>query len=82
MASPWTPLSPWLVGVRSVFDGNNLDAMVVHVDAVDHAVVASSGNVQACELQVQMFTDAMRVGRQRAVEELDDRRGDFLRQAA
>jgi hypothetical protein len=59
------------VGVRSVLDGDDLDAVVGVVDAVDGAVVAAPGAVQAGQPELQGLADPVRVGRERAVGELD-----------
>jgi len=63
-----------------VLDGDDVDAMLGVVDAVDHAVVAASSAVQPFEVELQRFADAWRVGGKRAVDELDDGGRDLLGQ--
>src|ERR1700730_6633990 len=66
------------VDVRAVFDGDDGDKVLVIVYAVDHPIVAPSGAVQSLQAELEGLAHPVRAFSQRAVEELDDRRRDFL----
>jgi hypothetical protein len=53
-----------------VFDGYDSDQVLLVVEAVDDAIISAACAVKALEAQLQWFADAMRAGRQGAVEEL------------
>ena len=53
---------PWSVDVGAVFDGHDVDAAVLVVDAVDHPVVAAAGAVQPVEPELERRAGAVRVG--------------------
>jgi hypothetical protein len=60
-----------------VFDGHDVDAAVLVVDAVDHPVAAPAGAVQPVEPEPERLADPVGVGGQRPVQELDRRGGDL-----
>ncbi len=69
------------VDVRAVLDRDDVDPVVVGVNAVNDAVVASSRAVESGELELEWLADAVGVGRERSVKELDDGGGDLLGQS-
>jgi hypothetical protein len=56
-----------------VLDGDDIDWVVPIVDARDDPVVAASGAVQALEVKLERLAYTSGIGRQGAVQELDDR---------
>jgi hypothetical protein len=76
----WTSAPP--VDVRPMADGRHVDPAVRVVDPVHDPVVPPVGAVPAFELEAEGPPHPAWVGGQRAVDELDDRRGGLLRQAA
>jgi hypothetical protein len=52
------------VGVGAVFEGDDLDAVVAVVDAVDDPVVAAAGAVQSGQVELEGFADSPGVGGQ------------------
>src|ERR1700730_886759 len=71
---------PWAVDVGAVFDGHDVDAPVLVVDAVYPPVVAAAGAVQPVEPELERLADPVRAGRERPVQELDRRGGNLLGQ--
>jgi hypothetical protein len=64
------------VDVAAVLDVEDVDGAAWLVDAVADPVRAASGSPLAFERFAEWRTDLLRVGRQRAFEELDTSRGD------
>lgn len=63
-----------------MFERDDLDRTLVLIDPVDDAVAAAACAVQSGEFLPEALADAMRAGRQRAVDKLDRRGGRLLRQ--
>ncbi len=63
-----------------MIDGEDRDDSDLMICQEDDPIVASVGTVLSLQLESQPVPDALRVLGQRAVGELDDGRGDLLRQ--
>lgn len=61
-----------------MFDRDHIDALVFVIDAVQHPVVAAPGAPDRVQSEFELPADAVWIRRQRAVQELDDRRTDLL----
>ena len=68
------------VDVRAVFDGDDGDKALIIVYAVNYPVVAPAGAVHSLQAELQGLANPVRVFSQGAIEELDDRGRDFLRE--
>src|ERR1017187_3403448 len=53
---------PWSVDVGAVFDGHDVDAAVLVVDAIDHPVIAAAGAVQPVEPELKRAAHPARAG--------------------
>lgn len=66
------------VDFSAVLDAKHVNYATVVVDAVDHAVLASAGNVLTGEFTGERLPDSARVGGQWSEAELDCCRGGLL----
>src|SRR5450755_2973205 len=73
----WSELSR-SVDVGAVFDGHDGDLPEVVIDAVYHPVVAPASAAEPLKAELQRLADTVRVPGQRAVQEFDHCRRDFL----
>lgn len=81
-ATPASGRSPLAapVRVRPVLDHMDHDALRTLVDLVDHPIVPAPGHVQSLQLESQRPPDAVRILRQRSVDQFDRRRAGLLRE--
>ena len=82
VASSRTPLgaSRSAIHVAPVLDTEDYDLAPAVVDAVQHSVSATPSRVDTSKVATQGLPDALRVVDQSTGEELDDGRGDSMRQ--